>query len=140
MATLIVTRGLPGSGKTTWARDQSGYFRVNRDDIRKMLLDTWPYGDSGAEEACTTMTHSAIRTLLYSGYDVICDDTNLDIKHLKPILQIARTAGAEIVVQDFTNVPLVDCILQDSMRPNPVGEEVIIRMWKRYLKPNKEKK
>jgi hypothetical protein len=34
---LIITRGLPGSGKTTWARQQVRFVRVNRDDLREML-------------------------------------------------------------------------------------------------------
>ena len=42
MTELIMARGLPGSGKTTWAKGQvekSGgrYKRVNRDDLRAML-------------------------------------------------------------------------------------------------------
>ena len=46
MTALVITRGLPGSGKTTYARawvaeDREHRARVNRDDIRQML------GDSG---------------------------------------------------------------------------------------------
>ncbi|HEX2774665.1 MAG TPA: AAA family ATPase, partial [Micromonosporaceae bacterium] len=38
MTRLIVTRGLPGSGKTTYARTlQPRVVRVNRDDLRRML-------------------------------------------------------------------------------------------------------
>lgn len=36
-ATLTATRGLPGSGKTTWAKEQ-GQLRANRDDIRLTLF------------------------------------------------------------------------------------------------------
>src|SRR4029453_2439326 len=37
MAKLIITRGLPGSGKTTWAKAQPGTVRVNRDELRRMM-------------------------------------------------------------------------------------------------------
>ena len=38
MTRLIATRGLPASGKTTFARRlQPGVVRVNRDDLRRML-------------------------------------------------------------------------------------------------------
>ena len=44
MTNLIITRGLPGCGKTTYARawvaeDREHRARVNRDDIRAMLED-----------------------------------------------------------------------------------------------------
>jgi len=105
-----------------------------------MLLTHWPHGQSWAEAACTIVQHASIKALLEANVDVICDDTNLNHEFLWKLILVAKEAGAEIVVQDFTNVPLVDCILQDSMRPNPVGEEVIIRMWEQNLKPIKEKK
>ncbi|NUR25646.1 MAG: AAA family ATPase, partial [Catenulispora sp.] len=37
MPKFILTRGLPGSGKTTWAKAQPGFVRVNRDELRTML-------------------------------------------------------------------------------------------------------
>ncbi len=39
MTKLIVTKGLPGSGKTSWAREEAartGAALVSRDDIRGM--------------------------------------------------------------------------------------------------------
>ena len=43
MNKLILTRGIQGSGKTTWARqwvaeDPSSRVRINNDDIRNMLV------------------------------------------------------------------------------------------------------
>ena len=38
---LTITRGLPGAGKTTWARTHAattGAVRVNRDDMRALGL------------------------------------------------------------------------------------------------------
>jgi len=135
MTTLVITQGLPGSGKTTWARTQSGYFRVNRDDIRAMLLTHWPYGQAWAEHACTLASHASISALLKANVDVICDDTNLNPEFLQKLMQLGKDAGAEIVIQDFTSVDVEDCIYLDSTRPNPVGAEVIVRMWEKYLKP-----
>lgn len=134
MPALIITRGLPGSGKTTWARKQRGYHRVNRDDIRAMLLPTWPHGDKIEEAICTLVSHQIIEVLLGTCRDVICDDTNLNPDHLKRLMAIGYEQRAEIVIQDFTNVSVEDCIYLDSTRPNPVGRDVIIRMWERYLK------
>ena len=45
MLKIIITRGIPGSGKTTWAKDvvkeNSNYIRINRDDLRIMLIGKW---------------------------------------------------------------------------------------------------
>lgn len=45
MSKLIILQGIPGSGKTTYARqfckDHDNYVRVNRDDIRNMLGEYW---------------------------------------------------------------------------------------------------
>lgn len=50
MTTLTITKGLPGSGKTSWARQQPGW-RVNRDTLRAMLAPMWKHGDEADERA-----------------------------------------------------------------------------------------
>jgi len=42
---------------------------------------------------------------------------------------------AEVVIQDFTDVPLETCLKRDRERPNAVGERVIRRMYRDYLAP-----
>ena len=76
MATLTITRGLPGSGKTTWARQQGGAVRVNRDDLRRMLHGG-PIGLGWAEVQVTLAQRALIEALLRAGLNVISDDTNL---------------------------------------------------------------
>jgi predicted kinase len=134
VTTLTITRGLPGSGKTTWARQQPGW-RVNRDDLRAMLRPTWPHGDPAHEDPLTEAQHSAICALLFHDRDVIVDDTNLRQDHVEALHQLADQYGAEFVIRDFTDVPLETCIEQDAARPNPVGEHIIRGMWQRYLAP-----
>lgn len=133
MTTLTITRGLPGSGKTTWARTQPAW-RVNRDDLRAMLRPTWKHGDDDHETLCSAIQYAIIRELLHDR-DVIIDDTNLRGDTMLALESIARIARAEFVVVDFTDVPLEVCIERDTARPNPVGEHVIRRMWEKYLAP-----
>ena len=43
---LIICRGIPGSGKTTYAKewakcDSSNHIRLNLDDLRNMLGEYW---------------------------------------------------------------------------------------------------
>lgn len=137
MSKLTVTRGLPGSGKSTWAREQQAnnpkLWRVNRDDLRAMLRPTWIYGNADAEGWCTAAQYGAIRDLLDANADVVVDDTNLMPEVVDMYRKLAKAYGAEFEVKDFTEVPLEDCIERDAARPEPVGEEVIRRMHDKYL-------
>ncbi len=132
MATLYITRGLPGSGKSTWARQQPGTVRVNRDDLRAMLHGGHT-GEGWAERQVTAVQHAAVEALLKSGQSVICDDTNLRGKTVKDLAAIASECGATAEIVDFTHVPLEVCLERDAQRPGSVGAEVIQRMHERYL-------
>src|SRR5262249_50841178 len=76
-----------------------------------------------------------IEALLRAGINVICDDTNLRGRHVKELAELGRLAGAEVVVLDFTDVPVEVCVARDAARPDGerVGAEVVTSMWQRYL-------
>jgi predicted kinase len=132
VTTLTITRGLPGSGKTTWARQQPGAVRVNRDELRLMLHGR-RLGTGTAEVQVTRASRAAIEALLRAGTDVICDDTNLRSRVVRELAELAARAGAGVVIEDFTGVPVEVCIERDAARPEPVGADVIRAMYDRYL-------
>lgn len=78
MKTLILTVGLPRSGKTTWARQQ-GHPIVNPDSIRLAL-----HGQrfqSLAEQFVWATATVMVRSLFLAGHDaVIVDATNMTVK------------------------------------------------------------
>jgi predicted kinase len=141
MTKLILTRGLPASGKSTWARNLTGYVRLNRDDFRQML-----YGkavlDSEGETAVTIAQHGAVEHCLKNNMDVVVDDTNFFARGVRALMKIAAKYGAEVEFKDFTDVPLEECIRRDALRreagqsnlSGEVGEKVIRGMYDRYLK------
>lgn len=139
MPTLTITRGLPGSGKTTWAREYLGTeslrgARVNRDDMRRSLHGG-VLGAGWAERQVTIAQRAAVEALLRAGVDVICDDTNLRARVVREFAELAHTCGADFTVRDFTDVPVEVCIERDAGRPEAdrVGADVIGGMWQRYL-------
>ncbi len=132
---VILTRGLPGSGKSTWAKEQVAkhpdrYKRINKDDLRDMLHDG---KFSKANERMVERSRDAlILTALENGFDVIIDDTNLATRHFDHISQLVKGI-AKVKTQDFTDVPIAECIKRDLMRSRSVGEKVIRDMYKRHL-------
>ncbi len=132
--TFTATRGLPASGKTTWALARLGpdVWRVNRDDLRRMGQGV-PRYDEDSEAAVTVVQKGMIRRLLHSGISVICDDTNLNPTYLNDLLGVAEHHGAETLIEDFTHVPLETCLHRDRLREQPVGDAVIMAMHARWL-------
>lgn len=137
MPTLHITRGLPASGKTTWARawaaeDRESRVRVNRDELRQML-DDGTFIKGVTEQRVLAVRDEAIVRLLGSGYDVVCDDTNLPQWNARALARLARKAGAGLEVHDFTHVPLETCLERDAARAEPIGEERIRGLHLRFL-------
>lgn len=140
MSTLWITRGISGSGKTTYARNMvdsnpvGEVIRLNRDDIRAMALpSTYREPVYWAEELVTKIQHSQITEFLRQGIDVVVDDTNLKSKVVKEFIRLAVKAKADWECVDFFDVPLEECIRRNATRENPIPEEVIRKQWTKFF-------
>ena len=136
-------QGLPGCGKTTWARkwvnkDPKNRVRVSRDDIRKQL---GPYWIPQREDLVTDIENEMIRSSLRENFSVVIDATNLrGVKRFEYLdldgIPIIHDENIEIEIKDMTDVPLKTCIQRDQQRKGDdyVGKDVIVNMWNKYLK------
>lgn len=138
MALLTITRGLPGSGKTTWAKAQPDAWRVNRDDIRAMFTGPWDYSNTVMERLVTSLQYEMIRVLLSRGRHVIVDDTNMRWTDVNALIKLAQESYALVKVKEFLHVPVEVCVERDSARMHPVGREVIMGMYQRYMGEGEE--
>ena len=129
MSKVVILKGLPGSGKTTWAKEQKGYKRVNKDDLRAML-DNSQWSKSN-ESFVLEVRDLIISHTLAAGKNIIVDDTNVNSIHEKSIRDIASVIGAEVEVKVF-NTTVEECIARDAKREKPVGEKVIREMAKNF--------
>lgn len=132
---MIITRGYPGSGKTTWAEAETGYVRVNRDDLRHTLFKKHSQLTQEEEGQVTKAQRAQVTGLLTAGINVIVDDTNLRLGNARDLADIAAKAGADFSCKDFL-VPADVCISNDAMRAlagqRNTGPDVIRRMAERY--------
>jgi predicted kinase len=137
MKKVKLTRGIPGSGKSTWAKEQlhkypGRYKRINRDALRLMFDDE--QFNPKREKFITIMEKQLILSALEEGFHVIVDDCNLNPKYVNQFKELVK-GKATVEIIDFTHIPLETCIKQDLKRLASVGKDVITDMYNAYLKP-----
>lgn len=136
---LIITQGLPGSGKSTWVKyflhknDYNKWKRVSRDSIR-MMLDCKPF-DKRGEGLVDEIEMNTIAICLLEKYNIIIDSTNLGIGRLcrlaDKVSEIEKLVKVPIIitVRKFMEVTVEECVLRDQNRKYPVGREIIEKMY-----------
>lgn len=139
MKKVIILKGLPASGKSTYAKqlifnNPGVYKRVNKDDLRSMLDDgKWSKHN---EQFVLKLRDKIIIDSLQEGKHVIVDDTNLHPKHEQNIRDLVKEMEVKIDVITF-DTPIEECIERDLKRTKSVGEKVIRDMYKQFIrKPN----
>lgn len=141
MTELVVMRGLPGVGKThfakTWVTESVDRARINRDDFRSMMHDgIWIKGET--ERQVIIARDAAIEALLRRGISVINDDTNLPTRSIRDLRRIANKTESEFKVVDMTDAPLDLVLRQNHNRDDkrPVDDEVITDYYRRFIMNN----
>lgn len=139
MPKITLTRGLPASGKTTWAKAQQerdpNLVRVNKDDLRALLhLGKWSREN---EKQVLRVRDQIVIDALDRGRNVVVDDTNGHPKHAAQMTAIARLPlfkdrPITVEVKEF-DVDVEECVRRDLQRPNSVGERVIRRMHRQFF-------
>lgn len=139
MKKVIMSRGLPSSGKTTWAKEMvtnnpNAYKRINNDDLRKMLDNN--HYSKDAEKFIKKAVDALVLLALEEGKHVILDNTHLTDKSINRIKELVK-GKAEVVIEDkFLQVPLETCIKNDLKRLESVGKDVIVGMYNKHVKKN----
>ncbi|MBC7864047.1 MAG: AAA family ATPase [Bacteroidia bacterium] len=148
MKKVILMRGLPGSGKSTYAKklvseNPNSYKRINRDDMR-MMFDNGVTSD-GNEKFVKKVRDLLIVKALEEGKHVIVDDTNLSDKNEKRIRQLvlefnkANNDEVQVEIKEM-EATLEECLERDSKREKPVGQKVIKTMHRQFYHKDPEYK
>ncbi|MBI4532354.1 MAG: ATP-binding protein [Candidatus Melainabacteria bacterium] len=129
MKQLILLVGIPGSGKSTLAKKLTsrGFHCLNADTIRQAL-----YGDAaeqGEPQKVFSLFFKELEEALAKGLDIVIDNTNLNPKQRKPILDRAANCGYTDIQLWLLDVPLETCLERNRGRERTVSEDIVANMY-----------
>lgn len=135
MTTLTVMVGLPGSGKSTYAKKlaiESNATVYSTDAIRKELTGSEENWDKDAE--MNQYIRTSVKRDLLAGKDVIYDATNLSSKKRRAFLgELANIPCYKKCVVMAT--PYEQCLKNNAGRERHVPESVIENMYRNFHIP-----
>ena len=111
-AQLLILRGVPGSGKSTEAKElaQMGFEIVSRDTLREQLLGgPEVFSDEGL---ITAVQNAIIEYHLSNNINVVVDNTNTEWKYVRELVALGKRHGAMI------SVKVIDVTLDEALERN----------------------
>jgi predicted kinase len=155
---LMLTRGLPASGKSTYAdrllENWKDLVRIERDLLRDQLYgphgriyvkpDDWEMSEDDfrsfvaeRENTVTKAQEALADVAIKAGKSVIISDLNLRAQYVRTWAKFAAQRGVQFDTIKFDDVTLDELISRDNSRENAVGESVIRMLWQKFTKKGK---
>ena len=135
--TFIMMIGLPGSGKSTIAKElaEIGDAKIfSSDEYRARLLGD--ENDQSKNELVFNTIHRDLMFHLMQGSNCIFDATNITMKDRKRALEVVKNLAVNKIAY-FVNTPYRICILHDRDRSRSVGVDVINKFIAKFQFPQK---
>lgn len=137
MRMLLLLRGLPASGKTTFIKQNNLEDYTISSDLFRTLIgsnELMPDGTFKTNLSVSNIRWKFIFDLLEERFSLgaftILDATNIKSNDVQKVYKLARSYRYRVYCVDFTDVPFDECVKRDSQREEKyqVGRKVLERM------------
>lgn len=132
---LIITVGLPGSGKSTYLA-RLGVNAISSDEIRRLIADD-PHDQSMNARVFATVRYLVRQRIAAGRLVTYVDATHLTPWERQPYVQLAQRYACKLEAL-FFDVPIETCIARNQGRDRIVPEEAIRAMARRLVPPSKQ--
>ena len=147
MNKIIISTGIPASGKSTWAKSviesDLSYVRFNRDDARAMINSGNPWSHfktvnkNMVEDLVTTLRNSFVISSLETGMNIIIDETNAESRTFKEVNKLLSNYNFDVIVEEkIFYVDLETALERDRNRTPKVGDDIVIKYFNRFKGEN----
>lgn len=142
MKQVILTSGIPASGKSTWSKEfvktNTNFKRINKDSLREMID---PAFSKENETLINKIQNQLIITFLKNGNSVIIDNTHVKKSYFNNIKTLLSSLKEKIELSEKVfHIELEEAIDRDNKREAKVGEDVIRKMFESFNKGWEERK
>ena len=138
--TVVLMRGLPGSGKSTWLQNNNcAEYSISPDEFRLMLsppvmLDGKLSINQKVSHQAWEMAYTCLRSRLSFGWATFFDATFMNERTLKEALRVISSSkkNVKVIVLDFTFLSIQEVKRRNNLRKGTfryVPESVIDHLW-----------
>jgi len=127
---VILTIGLPGCGKSTWAiNNTNGFHIIERDIIRREICEemgisfSWNTWDMSLEDRVTQLWNDRSEKIIAEGGNICFSDTNLNRKYRKKLIERMLHAEYDVTCVLF-DIDVDICKKRNVLRGNMAVKEI----------------
>lgn len=142
MRVLLLMRGAPGVGKTTFIEKNGlSQYALSADNIRMMYQSpvmqidgSFNIAQTNEKEVWDTL-FKVLEARMLRGEFVVVDATNSKTREINRYKDMASSYRYRIYCVDFTDVPIEECKRRNKLRPafKQVPDEAIDKMYSRFV-------